>query len=161
MMKNKKSGFTLVEVLTVIMIIAILATVVLVSLDAARKRARDSTIQNQLSQIRSLAETVYSIEEGYEDFTNENHQNWSDYRRGVEKINEVSEGLAEGEDNINIHFSDNDREYCAYSSLVRNPDEVFCIDSSGNAVTAEDVLCDSENFSCEEGEENGNDNEGF
>ncbi len=155
MHKNKNGGFTLIEVLTVIMIIAILASVVLVSLDAARKRARDSAIQNQVRQISSLGEAHYTIERGYSEFKelteDSDHPENSNYLRAVEKINEASDddNFAGASDNLVIHFSEGDspREYCAYSNLVR-ADEVFCVDSSGDARIEGSVVCDSENLSC-------------
>ncbi len=156
MIKNKKSGFTLVEVLTVIMIIGILATVVLVSLDAARRRARDSAVQNQLRQIASLAEAVYTMENGYEEFSDlstagSDHPSADDYRKAVDKINDVSDSdnhAGGGDDNIQIHFSTDNKDYCAFSNLVRRDEEVFCVDSSGDARITDDNACAADNISC-------------
>ncbi len=121
-MKNKNAGFTLVEVLTVIMIIAILASVVLVSLDRARERTRDSTIKNQMSQLRSLAETTYSFSDGYENFD------------GLTEITTVQTKIDEMGGKLHgPHFSGDYIHYCAYADLVTGDDEVFCVDSLGNA----------------------------
>jgi type IV pilus assembly protein PilA len=54
-MKNKK-GFTLIELLVVIAIIGILSAVVLASLNTARDKAKDATIQSDLAGIRVQAE---------------------------------------------------------------------------------------------------------
>jgi prepilin-type N-terminal cleavage/methylation domain-containing protein len=145
---NKK-GFTLIEVLTVIMIIAILASIVLVSLEAARNRTKDVTIQQQLSQLRSLAESLYTFEDGYEDFTVTTHTENSKFLLVKEKIDDMG-GEIEG----NIHFSDDGQEYCAYSFLVRDTNKAFCVDSTGNAVVLEggdegDLSCTGDNFTCE------------
>jgi len=64
--KQAKSskGFTLVELLIVITVIGVLASIVLVSISGAQSRARDSRIQTSMSQIRSFAQTE-SFPDGY------------------------------------------------------------------------------------------------
>ncbi len=156
---NKKAGFTLIEVLTVIMIIAILASIVLVSLDTARQRSRDVTIQQQLSQLRSLAEALYTFEKGYEDFTDSDHQEYPKYLLVKNKIEDMGGVL--GSDNM--LFSADGHSYCAFSPLVRDSNKVFCVDSTGNAVVIDkdDHSCVSGSFVCENGGgDNGGDNGG-
>ncbi len=161
---NKNKGFTLIEVLTVIMIIAILASIVLVSLDTARKRTRDVTIQNQVGQLRSLAEASFTFERGYQGFKDAYDGTGTDavaFERAVKKIEEMSELELPGwKDYINLHFSseENSNHYCMYAYLTRNDDEIFCVDSRGNAVIidteGEDPFCGNEGDSCQdEGEE--------
>ncbi len=135
---NKKSGFTLIEVLTVIMIIAILASIILVSLDTARERARDVTIQNQVGQLRSLAEALYTFENHYTEL--------SDAKTGAAGASPEGEALkykrivdeitAMGSDGgLVTNFSADEKGYCAYAQLVRNSEQGFCVDSTGNAIT--------------------------
>ncbi len=136
---NKKSGFTLIEVLTVIMIIAILASVVLVSLQSARDRTRDVTIQNQIGQLRSLAEALYTFDAGYEDFRESDHPDNDKYLLVKGKIAEMGGDLQVELDG---------HEYCAYSNLARNENEYFCVDSTGDALTSESIVCDSSDLFC-------------
>lgn len=63
MMKNTSSktrGFTLIELLVVIAIIGVLASVVLVSLNSARKRGADTRVISDVNQVRALLETDYA-----------------------------------------------------------------------------------------------------
>ncbi len=56
---KKLRGFTLIELLVVIAIIGILSAVVLASLNTARSRGNDASIQSNLSTVRVQAETYY------------------------------------------------------------------------------------------------------
>lgn len=60
MRKHNKKGFTLVELLVVISIIGLLSTLAVVSLSAARNRARDAKRLADMSSIRSALELVAS-----------------------------------------------------------------------------------------------------
>lgn len=62
--KNRK-GFTLIELLVVIAIIGILATIVLVSLNAARQKARDTKRLGDLRQVALALEMYYDDERKY------------------------------------------------------------------------------------------------
>ncbi len=59
-MKRFTRGFTLIELLVVIAIIGILASVVLVSLQSARKKGNDARVQSGVQQIRTALETEYN-----------------------------------------------------------------------------------------------------
>lgn len=57
---TQQSGFTLVELLVVIAIIGLLSSVVLVSLDNARKKARDAKRKSELKQMKAPLEHYYN-----------------------------------------------------------------------------------------------------
>ncbi len=62
--KNKK-GFTLIELLVVIAIIGILSSVVLASLNSARKKARDIRRMSDIAQLQKALEFYYDANNSY------------------------------------------------------------------------------------------------
>lgn len=59
-MKDFKRGFTLLELLIVVAIIAILASVILVALGASRDKGADAAVKSNLNTIRGQSELFYS-----------------------------------------------------------------------------------------------------
>ena len=59
-MKKFTRGFTLIELLVVIAIIGILASIVLVSLNGARKKGNDTRVISDVQEIRTALETDYN-----------------------------------------------------------------------------------------------------
>jgi len=57
---NAKGGFTLIELLVVIAIIGILSSIVLVSLNSARKKGTDTRIISDVQQTRTALESGYN-----------------------------------------------------------------------------------------------------
>ncbi len=64
-MKAKNKGFTLIELLVVIAIIGLLASIVMVSLNTARKKARDTKRRGDLRQVVVALEMYYNDNNGY------------------------------------------------------------------------------------------------
>lgn len=66
---NIKKGFTLIEILIVIAIIGILASVVLVSLPSSAEKANSSRIISAISQARNVMAVVFSEDGNYSAFS--------------------------------------------------------------------------------------------
>ena len=64
-MRNQKTGFTLVEIMIVILIIALLAAIGIPNLLRARFEAHDATAQDALKSISTALETYASTENRY------------------------------------------------------------------------------------------------
>lgn len=62
---NKNEGFTLIELLVVIAIIGLLSSVVMVSLDQARKRARDTKRVAEIEQLIQAVEMYHISNAAY------------------------------------------------------------------------------------------------
>ena len=63
--KNSEKGFTLIELLVVIAIIGILSSVVLASMNTARKKARDARRQADLKSLQLALESFYDSNSNY------------------------------------------------------------------------------------------------
>ncbi len=159
MIKNKK-GFTLIEILTVIMIIGILASVILISMGTARDRTADTTIKSQMSQFRTLAEAHYDFGANFDGFEEASRGEGPDGERFIRVKNDIlkmnNADPANEARYFGIHFSERNRDYCIYARMVRNTDEVFCVDSDGDArteivETGDTPTCSDENVSCSGG----------
>lgn len=83
---NKQSGFTIVELLIVIVVIAILAAISVVTFTGIQNRARTSSGQQLASQVETKAQAFYTVAAGYP-------QTYDEFQ----KINESKlEGIASG-----------------------------------------------------------------
>lgn len=69
MKKKKNKGFTLIELLVVIAIIGILSSVVLASLNTARRKSRDAKRISDLKQLQLALEFYFDANGSYPDVT--------------------------------------------------------------------------------------------
>ncbi|KKW19587.1 MAG: Fimbrial protein pilin [Parcubacteria group bacterium GW2011_GWA2_51_10] len=62
---RKSKGFTLIELLVVIAIIGLLSSVVIASVNQARKKGADAAIKQQLADLQTAAEVYYDTQTQY------------------------------------------------------------------------------------------------
>ena len=164
-MKKYTKGFTLIELLVVIAIIGILASVVLVSLNSARKKGNDTRVIADVNQIRTLLEAGYAagqysdlmannngsyavnVGNGYSNALNQAGGQWSNYNLLLTDATAQGGGVAV----FGTYSSANQPTgYAIYGHLVSNASGYFCIDSTGNTiqVTANSAPAANNTASC-------------
>ena len=167
MKTNRKGGFTLIELLVVIAIIGILSSIVLVSLNSARKKGSDTRVISDVNETRTQLESdftgsVYpdlystSATGGYLTFTisgisttggagttttaNANLATlWGDAasQGGTMRVYVGTNGSGGSGTSANV------LNYAVYGQLVSNPGQYFCIDSTGKTNPVETVISTS------------------
>ena len=78
--KNKNKGFTLIEMLIVITIIALLASLILVGMGGARAKTRDSRRVADLHNIMNALELYYAKNGVYPEGTYSSSTSWDAFR---------------------------------------------------------------------------------
>ena len=115
---NKK-GFTLIELLVVIAIIGILSGIFMLSLQGARKKAKDARIVAALSQVRVRAETLYDGD-------------YSDVTTSDPEISKLEADILKQGGQLTLVKNTDNSAWCAYSPL-NTGGKYYCVDSSGKA----------------------------
>jgi prepilin-type N-terminal cleavage/methylation domain-containing protein len=73
---NKSEGFTIVELLIVIVVIGILATLVIVTFTGIQQKARDSKRKTDLVAVQATLESYYSNNNTYPTLAHLNDSSW-------------------------------------------------------------------------------------
>ncbi len=75
-LKNKSKGFTIVELLIVIVVIGILATLVIVTFTGIQQKARNSKRQTDINAVDSHVEAYYASTGNYPTYTQISTPSW-------------------------------------------------------------------------------------
>ena len=138
-----KKGFTLIEVLIVVAIIGVLATIVTVSLREASDRGRNAKIIAGVVQVRKVAEDMYLQEAtGY--------SNLCDGLGGPGSNTDIQTIEADvGEFGKTLNCYSTQYHYCVSLQLMGENAKYFCIDDHGNSIESVTSDCGASNISCE------------
>ncbi len=134
-------AFTLIELLVVISIIGMLSSVVLSSLNSARDKARNSTVKNQLSQVRTAAALLFDTTGTYDTLctagTNTGEMYRNAHTNGTQTANQsmcISSALANCFNNLtSVSCAVAPTGRWAMVVQLRGTGTWFCVDSNGVA----------------------------
>jgi prepilin-type N-terminal cleavage/methylation domain-containing protein len=145
-----KKGFTLIELLVVIAIIAILASIVMVSMSGARDKARDARIQGDLSQVRTLALLIEDDEGSYASTCASATSLGAAGTNYATQLGVIQDDI-EDQGSTTTCQADAD-SYCIHVELLSSDDgEWYCIDSDGVAkAISTSTACSDADTGCNE-----------
>jgi prepilin-type N-terminal cleavage/methylation domain-containing protein len=144
-LRKTKKGFTLIEILIVVAIIGILATIVIVSLREASDRGRNTKIVAGVVQVRKIAEDMYLQEAtGYEGLC------LNDGTGGVGSNIDMQTIEADiGQFGRSLDCYSEQYHYCVSVELMGENANYFCIDDNGNNIESASTPCAANHISCE------------
>lgn len=130
-----KKGFTLIELLVVIAIIGILSSVVLVSLNSARNRGKDTRIIAGVQQLRSMLESIYSSDYSAgisaSNTANNNGSGFSFSGTASTTAQQLLTDASSNSGKIYVTTDSTRNIWAIYGQLPSNTANYFCIDSTG------------------------------
>jgi len=136
--KKNRVGFTLVEVLVVVAITGLLATIILVSMRDSRDKGRDAGIKSSMLELTKASEFLYSNTASYEGVCNTEDTTLS----GNGDFGRINIYIIR--QNGTVSCKDSENRYAIISSL--NQADCWCVDSDGDSkeivLTGSDT-CDS------------------
>ncbi|MEA3452724.1 MAG: prepilin-type N-terminal cleavage/methylation domain-containing protein, partial [Patescibacteria group bacterium] len=134
-----KKGFTLIEVLIVVAIIGILATIVIVSLRETSDRGRNTKIIAAVVQARKIAEDMYVVNGSYESLC--------DGAGGPSSNSELQTiQMDVAEYGRSLACYSGDYHYCISVLLIGENANYFCIDDQGRNIETTADHCDDIDF---------------
>jgi prepilin-type N-terminal cleavage/methylation domain-containing protein len=120
-MKKMQKGFILIELLVVVAIIGILASVVLASLNTARAKGADAAVKANLANMRAQAELFYD--------SNNNQYTNVCADANMSKA-ETSATTAGGNGGV---CTDGAQAWAAWAGLKSDTTKAWCVDNTGTS----------------------------
>ncbi len=144
MNKNNKKGFTLIELLVVIAIIGILSSIVMVSLNSARVKARDAKRQGDLNALQTALQ-LYADDQTTFAYPPDGASTPCTINTGGNCLKELVNGgyikslpqdpLNSGTNLYKYYNAGDDATYCMYAPLENGTNKYFMCTSGGCETT--------------------------
>lgn len=129
MVKNKQKGFTIIELIVVISILALMFTIVIFNVTSSLSKGKDTAIKGNLSTLLSRGVKYFESTGGYNDFcTDINGGGPVKDAIEAQKIGSIFTCNCDGDVDC---FLDENTKWCACAPLKFEAGNTFCVDSSG------------------------------
>lgn len=155
-MKRKntsQAGFTLIEILIVMVIISIIAVIGFGSFQSSQIKGRDASRKSDLKQIGSALETYYNDTGQYPTDTGGlingcnggSTCSWGDPFTDDNGTTYMIEIPADPRDNMNYYYSSDGTSYQLYAMLENDLDKDIAVDGSDNKLEYSGLSCGAGN----------------
>ncbi len=135
-LKKRSEGFTIIELLIVIVVIAILATLVIVTFTGIQQRARDSQRQTDINALDSHIEAYFATNGNYPTSTNLETPSWvSSNLKGLDQAaladpNTPASKISASQTGISDTVSTTQYGYDVYGLAVDGTGHIACDDTT-------------------------------
>jgi prepilin-type N-terminal cleavage/methylation domain-containing protein len=127
--RKSGAGFSLIEILIVVAVLGILASLILTAVSASRIKAYNNRIRTSVGQIRWLAEEVYDTQgASYENWTHDPtiQQQLTILLDDIDK----NYGDSAGAPYVTVLRESQNKEYCVSAPLRQQANAYYCIDAT-------------------------------
>ena len=136
--KKNNAGFTLIELIVVIMIIAILSGIIMFAVGKYIDKGKDSNVAGKLAILIPAGEVFYNVENTYVDFCNPNTN--SALKNAILQMPDQSSGApcysasitsTTNPKGVCCHVASDGNSWAACARKFATPANYYCVDSRG------------------------------
>ena len=137
-MIKKQKGFTIIEIIVVVAIIAILASIILANVTSYNVKSKDAAAKGNLNSLITAAVKYYSVHNSYDLFFETEGEN---VNPDVAKIASALEKLGYDLEN-DITLGGNESNWCISLPLRQFSEATYyCVDSKGIKTQSVTAMC--------------------